>query len=75
MDYEEWDVQVVRCGGHWGIVLMSEAREMSAERYEGQKEGYQHGRMIEKLRTLRVLESLALPEDLLAEATCRLELG
>ena len=74
MEGEEWDARVVRRDGHWGIELLSETREMSAERYEGQQEGCQHGMTIEKLRTLRVLENLGLPEELLAEAKRRLEL-
>ncbi len=72
MEQEQWDARVVRCGGQWGVVLLSETRELSAERYEGQQEGYHNGRLIEHLRVLRVLEGLDLPEDLMEEAKRRL---
>ena len=74
MEDEEWDARIVRCGGHWGAVLLSETRALSAERYEGQVEGYRHGVMIEKLRTLRVLENMDLPGALREELKRRLEL-
>lgn len=75
MEQEQWDARVVRCGGQWGVVLLSETRALSAERYEGQQEGYHNGRLIEQLRVLRVLEGLDLPEDLMVEAKRRLELA
>ena len=75
MEGEQWDARIVRHGEQWGIVLLSEFREMSSERYEGQQEGYAHGRLIERLRTLRVLEGLNLPGELLEEAKRRLELA
>lgn len=74
MENEEWDAKIVRHGDRWGIVLLSEARQIPAERYEGQQEGFREGMLLQKYRTLRVLESLELPEDLLEEAKCRLEL-
>ena len=73
MEQEQWDARVVRCGGQWGVALLSETRELSSERYEGQQEGYAHGRLIEQLRVLRVLEGLDLPADFLEEAKRRLE--
>ena len=75
MEQEQWDARVLRCGGQWGVVLLSQTRTISAERYEGQQEGYAHGRLIERLRTLRVLEGLNLPEELLVEAKRRLKLA
>ena len=75
MEQEQWDARVVRCGGQWGVVLLSETRALSAERYEGQQEGYHNGRLIEQLRVLRVLESLDLPEDQMAAAKRRLGLA
>ena len=75
MEQEQWDARVLRCGGQWGVVLLSETRTLSAVRYEGQQEGYAHGRLIERLRTLRVLEGLNLPGELLEEAKRRLELA
>ena len=74
MECEEWDGKIVRQGDQWGIELLSEARELSAERYAGQLEGCRQGILMEKLRTLRVLEGLGLPGDLLEEAKRRLEL-
>lgn len=74
MDNEEWDARIVRHGDQWGLVLLSEAREISKERYEGHAEGFRGGAVLEKLRTLRVLENLDLPEDILKEAKRRLEL-
>ena len=75
MEGEQWDARVLRCGSQWGVVLLSETRTLSAERYEGQQEGYHNGRLIEQLRTLRVLEGMNLPEELLEEAKRRLELA
>ena len=72
MEGEQWDARIVRHGKQWGIVLLSEARTLSLERFEGQKEGYWEGIRIEKLRALRVLKDLGLPEDLLEEAKRRL---
>ena len=74
MDNEQWDARIVRHDEQWGVVLLSEARALSQERFEGQKEGYLEGVRIEKLRTLRVLNDLGLPEALLEEAKRRLEL-
>ena len=74
MENEEWDARIVRCGNQWGLVLLSEAREISNERYEGHMEGFQYGTLVEKLRTLRVLEGLGLPGNVLEEAKRRLEL-
>lgn len=75
MEGEQWDARIVRHGEQWGVTLLSETRTLSAERYEGQQEGYHNGRLIEQLRTLRVLEGLNLPEELLEEAKRRLELA
>lgn len=74
MEGEEWDAEIVCLEDRWGIRLLSDPRALSAERYEGQQEGFRHGRLIEKLRTLQVLESLDLPDDRLEEAKRRLEL-
>ena len=49
MEQEQWDARMVRHGEQWGIVLLSETRTLSAERYEGQQEGYHNGRLIEQL--------------------------
>lgn len=75
LEQEQWDARVVRCGGRWGVALLSETRALSAERYEGQQEGYHNGRLIEQLRVLRVLEGLDLPADFLEEAKRRLGLA
>ena len=72
MENEEWDAQVVRRGEQWGIELLSEAREISGERYEGQQEGYAHGMLVQKQRALRVLEGLDLPDELKEEAMRRM---
>ena len=72
MENEEWDAQVVRRGDQWGIKLLSEAREMSGERYDGQQEGFSHGMLVQKQRTLRVLEGLDLPDWVKEEAMRRM---
>ena len=69
---EYWDAKVLRIGGRWGIVLLSEAKEMSPDRWEGQHEGFCEGMRCQKDRALRVLESLGLPEKQLAEAKRRM---
>ena len=74
MDNEEWDARIVRCGDQWGLVLLSEAREISPERYEGHAEGFSRGMLLQKLRALRVLEDLDLPDDWKEEATRRMML-
>ena len=75
MDNEEWDAQIVRHGDLWGLVLLSEAREISNERYEGHAEGFSHGMLVQKLRALRVLNDLGLPDDLREEAKRRMMLN
>ena len=69
---EFWEARVVRCGCQWGIVLLSECREMSKEQYNCQQEGFDQGMLCQKHRAMRVLESLDLPAELLAEATRRM---
>lgn len=73
-EHEYWDAKIVRHSEQWRIVLLSKAREISAERYAGQQEGYWDGKAMEKLRTLRVLENMGLPADLMEELKRRLEL-
>lgn len=74
MDNEEWDAQIVRYGDQWGLVLLSEAREITNERYEGHTEGFARGMLLQKLRALRVLDDLDLPDDLKEEAKRRMML-
>ena len=71
---EYWDAKVLRIGDRWGIVLLSEAKEMSRDRWEGQQEGFCEGMRCQKLRALRILEDLDLPGELLAEARRRMML-
>lgn len=72
-EYEYWDAKVLRLDGQWGIELVSDAREMPRARYEGQHEGFTEGMLCQKRRALRVLESLDLPDALMAEARRRME--
>ena len=69
---EYWDAKLLRLGDQWGIVLLSDAKEMSYDRWEGQHEGFTEGMLCQKQRALRVLESLDLPEELLTEAKRRM---
>ena len=69
---EYWDAKLLRLGDRWGIVLLSDAKEMSYDRWEGQHEGFTEGMLCQKQRALRVLESLDLPDELLTEARRRM---
>ena len=69
---EYWDAKLLRLGDQWGIVLLSDAKEMSNDRWEGQHEGFTEGMFCQKERALRVLESLDLPDELLTEAKRRM---
>lgn len=72
-EYEYWDAKVLHLDGQWGIELLSDAREMTRARYEGQHEGFTEGMLCQKQRALRVLENLDLPDTLLAEARRKME--
>ena len=57
---------------YWDAKILSDAKEMSRDRWEGQHEGFCEGMRCQKDRALRVLESLGLPEKQLAEAKRRM---
>ena len=73
-DNEAWKGEIVRTNGIWGIMLLSDAEQISDDRYEGQQEGYLHGRMMQNLFMIRVLQNLNVSAELIDTVKRRLDM-
>lgn len=62
-DADVWDAEIVCKDGEWGVVLLSESKEISKERQEGQEEGFWNGYYLQGMRMLRALKELNIPEN------------
>lgn len=64
---DEWDAEVAFINNRWGVMLKSEARTISKERYEGHQEGYWEGCYSERKILLQLLEKLQASEELISK--------
>ena len=62
-DLDSWNAKIVFDGKEWGVALISEAKEISKERYEGQREGFWEGYYLQSARMIQVLEKLNYSTD------------
>jgi len=61
-DADSWEAEIVYENGEWGVVLLSDAKEISKERQEGHEEGFWQGYYVQSMQLLTVLKELNLPE-------------
>lgn len=61
-DADSWEAEIVCENGEWGVVLLSEAKEISKERREGQEDGCWQGYYVQSMRMLTALKELNFPE-------------
>ena len=55
---DSWLAEIVMSDNRYGVILTSEAKEISDERYEGHSEGFNNGMSVQKQITINVLENL-----------------
>lgn len=53
-----WKAEIVLSENGYGVILKSVTSEISDERFEGHKEGFDNGQSIQKLRTIKLLQRL-----------------
>ena len=61
-DADSWEAEIVYENGEWGVVLLSDAKEISKERQEGHEEGFWNGYYVQSMQLLTALKELNLPE-------------
>lgn len=61
-DVDSWEAEIVYENGEWGVVLLSDAKEISKERQEGHEEGFWNGYYVQSMQMLTALKELNLPE-------------
>lgn len=61
-DADSWEAEIVYENGEWGVVLLSDAKEISKERQEGHEEGFWQGYYVQSMQLLTALKELNLPE-------------
>lgn len=61
-DADSWEAELVYENGEWGVVLLSDAKEISKERQEGHEEGFWNGYYVQSMQLLTALKELNLPE-------------
>ena len=61
-DADAWEAELVYENGEWGVVLLSDAKEISKERQEGHEEGFWNGYYVQSMQLLTALKELNLPE-------------
>ena len=64
-DADSWDAEIVYADHKWGVVLLSDAKEISRERQEGHREGFWEGYYVQSMRLIRVLEDLSFSADVI----------
>lgn len=57
-DADAWEAEIVLCGNKWGVVPVSDSREISPERHEGHTEGFWWGYYVQSSRLVCALEKL-----------------
>lgn len=61
-DADSWEAEVVYENREWGVVFLSDAKEISKERQEGHEEGFWNGYYAQSVRLLTALKQLDFPE-------------
>ena len=61
-DADSWEAEIVYENGEWGVVLLSDAKEISKERQEGHEEGFWKGYYVRSMQLLTALKELNLSE-------------
>ena len=59
---DSWEAEIVYENGEWGVVLLSDTKEISKERQEGHEEGFWNGYYVQSMQLLTALKELNLPE-------------
>ena len=59
---DSWEAEIVYENGEWGVVLLSDTKEISKERQEGHEEGFWQGYYVQSMQLLTALKELNLPE-------------
>ena len=62
-----WKAEIVLSENGYGVILKSDASEISNERFEGHKEGFDEGSSVQKLRTIKLLQRLKAEQSLIEE--------
>lgn len=62
-----WQAEVVRSGKGYGVILKSEASEISSERFEGHREGFNEGVLYSNIVFINLLKSLHADPCLIEE--------
>ena len=60
-----WDAEIVVSADGYGVVLTSEAKEISDDRFEGHTEGFDWGMSVQKHRAITVLEDLGVDSEII----------
>ena len=59
---DSWEAEIVYENGEWGVVLLSDTKEISKERQEGHEEEFWNGYYVQSMQLLTALKELNLPE-------------
>ena len=62
-----WKAEIVLSENGYGVILKTETNEISDERFEGHKEGFDNGLSVQKLRTIKLLQRLHVDPLLIEE--------
>lgn len=60
---EYWEGEIVYADNCWSVELLSDTKEISKERQEGQKEGYLEGIYIQSMRFFQAMRMLNYSEE------------
>lgn len=63
---DSWVAEIVVSDNGYGVVLKSEAKEITDERFEGHVEGFNDGMSVQKQMTINVLENLEIAPEIIA---------
>lgn len=71
-DADSWEAEIVYADHKWGVVLLSDAKEISKERQEGHQEGFWGGYHLRSIQLIRVLEDLNFSADVIQDVRNKL---
>lgn len=73
-DTDAWKAKIVNTNGTWGVELLSEAEQISDDRYEGHQEGFAEGVLVQNLNIIRVLQDQDVPANIIEAVKRKLDM-
>lgn len=67
-----WIAEIVLSGNRYGVILKSEAKEISDDRFEGHAEGFNYGMSVQKQITINILENLDIAPEVITAVRVKL---